>query len=409
MSFIYTHNTINVEDEQFQLLFKRWCERKTTDQEDIELARYFAEKDTQATLSPLLREQWNQLNANKQSDQDDASIKMANTILQQSIDDQSPLSETPITYMRRQWLKYAAAILLLAASATTIYFIQRTNTSEGELPQLAEVPVDILPGGAKATLTLADGRIIILDSTSDGSVAQQGYTKIIKPQNGQLSYMQEKDKQQPVPATPNSKAAIMYNTISTPNGGQYQITLPDGSRVWLNAASSLTFPTTFQGTARKVMLKGEAYFEIDGNKNAPFIVEASDNNIMVLGTSFNVHAYAEPGTVKTSLCDGVVKVNNTILKPGQAFVRGRVIATNIEQDIAWKDGVFDFRDLKVEDAMRQLARWYNLEIVYEGSVANKVFGGRMGRGLTLSQVLRGLDGVGVYLKLEGKVLYVRPS
>jgi ferric-dicitrate binding protein FerR (iron transport regulator) len=196
--------------------------------------------------------------------------------------------------------------------------------------------------------------------------------------------------------------------MSTPRGGQYQLQLPDGSKVWLNAESSITYPITFTGNERKVTISGEVYFEVAKDKNKPFRVSAGDLHVEVLGTHFNINAYADEGSAKTSLLEGSVKIDREILQPGQAYVNGKVIAADVEHDVAWKNGVFNFNDQNLSQIMRQLARWYNLEIEYPQGVPKKEYGGEIGRNLTLAQVLKGLENSGVRFELKGRQLIVKP-
>jgi len=201
---------------------------------------------------------------------------------------------------------------------------------------------------------------------------------------------------------------LQYNTMSTPRGGQYRLTLPDGTLVWLNAESSITYPTVFAATERSVTVTGEAYLEVAKEKNRPFRVMAGDANIEVLGTHFNINAYANEGHTKTSLLEGSVKINSRILQPGQAFANGEVFQTNVARDVAWKNGVFNFNDQNLAQVMRQLARWYNLEVEYPLGVPKKEYGGEMGRNLSLGQVLKGMESTGLRFELNGRKLTVKP-
>jgi ferric-dicitrate binding protein FerR (iron transport regulator) len=177
--------------------------------------------------------------------------------------------------------------------------------------------------------------------------------------------------------------------------------------VWLNAASSITYPTAFPTRTREVTVTGEAYFEVRKNPAQPFVVKTPSDEIAVLGTSFNVNAYADEAAIKTSLIEGSIQVGQNVLQPGQAFIDGKVIQTNVQQDVAWKNGVFDFNDLNGDEAMRQLARWYDIEIKYDGNIREVKFGGELDRSLNLSQVLRGLEGIGgLHFSLEGKTVTV---
>jgi ferric-dicitrate binding protein FerR (iron transport regulator) len=292
---------------------------------------------------------------------------------------------------------YAAAVLVLLVSG--VYLVGRRHDSPQ--PAVAAVPVmteRVRPGTQRAILTLADGRTLTLDSAANGRIAQQGAVQVLKLANGQVRY-------QPLGAGGEDK--LVYNTMSTPLGGQYQLTLPDGSNVWLNAGSSITYPTAFPGNERKVTVTGEVYFEVTKNKNKAFRVIAGDQEIEVLGTHFNINAYTDEGHVKTSLLEGAIKVNRVLLRPGQAFAHSRIETTNVEQDVAWKNGVFNFNNQSLAQVMRQLARWYDLEIVYPNGVPRKEYGGEMGRDLSLGQVLKGLQNSNVHFELNGKRLTVR--
>ncbi len=266
---------------------------------------------------------------------------------------------------------------------------------------------DVLPGGNKATLTLADGSTIVLDDAQNGTLAQQGNSKIIKL-DGKLSYD---------PTNKNSRE-IVYNTISTPKGGQYQLELPDGSQVWLNATSSIHFPTSFIGTERRIEVTGEAYFEITRNPNMPFIVSVNNAEIQVLGTHFNVNAYSDEDNVKTTLLEGSVKFvndgNTNILKPGQQAQltkeRTTKVVSNVDVDevVAWKNGMFDFDNANIETVMRQLSRWYDVEIEYKGK-NDDLFIAEMRRNINLSDALKALELTGkVKFDIQGKKIIVMP-
>ncbi len=266
---------------------------------------------------------------------------------------------------------------------------------------------DVLPGGNKATLTLADGSTIVLDDAQNGTLAQQGNSKIIKL-DGKLSYD---------PTNKNSRE-VVYNTISTPKGGQYQLELPDGSQVWLNATSSIHFPTSFIGTERRIEVTGEAYFEITRNPNMPFIVSVNNAEIQVLGTHFNVNAYSDEDNVKTTLLEGSVKFvndgNTNILKPGQQAQltkeRTTKVVSNVDVDevVAWKNGMFDFDNAGIETVMRQLSRWYDVEIEYKGK-NDDLFIAEMRRNINLSDALKALELTGkVKFDIQGKKIIVMP-
>jgi ferric-dicitrate binding protein FerR (iron transport regulator) len=196
--------------------------------------------------------------------------------------------------------------------------------------------------------------------------------------------------------------------LTTPRGGQYQLTLPDGSRVWLNAMSSITYPVLFSEKERKVNITGEVYFEVEKKPGHPFIVNTRAESITVLGTHFNIRAYENEGDVKTSLLEGSVKVADKILDPGQAYVDGNVLTTDTEQDVAWKNGYFNFDGADLKTVMQQLERWYDIEVVYKGqsSPGKYQFHGEMQRSLRLSQVIRILNAMEIQFSIEGKKLIV---
>ncbi len=299
-----------------------------------------------------------------------------------------------------RFFKYAA-ILLLIATAAWLWQQPSKQRPPAVIAENKPVPHDLQPGGDRAMLTLADGSTIVLDSAANGQIAKQGSVQVVKLSNGQLQY-QFLNGKVPVPTT------LQYNTMSTPRGGQYRLTLPDGTLVWLNAESSITYPTVFGAAERSVTVTGEAYLEVAKEKNRPFRVMAGDANIEVLGTHFNINAYANEGHTKTSLLEGSVKINSRILQPGQAFANGEVFQTNVARDVAWKNGVFNFNDQNLAQVMRQLARWYNLEVEYPLGVPKKEYGGEMGRNLSLSQVLKGLESTGLRFDLNERKLTVKP-
>jgi len=310
-------------------------------------------------------------------------------------------------HVLRKWGWAAAAILLITVGAYLLS-VQRKNTTVS-IPGTSKL-ADIAPGKQGAILTLADGSQVVLDSLANGIVARQNGAQVVL-KNGQLSY----------DALGQATAEITYNTISAPRGRQFQLVLPDGSRVWLNAASSLTYPTAFSGRERSVKISGEAYFEIARDEQRPFKVNIDDETgIQVLGTRFNVHAYPEEASIKTTLLEGSVRMisgkHNALLAPGQAAqISGKAgqpiqITNNTDpgKALAWKNGLFDFEDTSLEEVMRQLARWYDIEIVYETGIPPIVFGGKISRDMMLSDLLKVLDDSEVHFRTEGRRLIVMP-
>jgi transmembrane sensor len=323
------------------------------------------------------------------------------------------------TKPRRKWqIPAAAAVLLVFGLA---YFItNRTTTKAVVAKNISPKPIlknDVAPGGNKAILTLADGSSIVLDSASNGTLGQQGNIKILKLDNGLLAYSVNGKE-----LTESDEA--FYNTISTPRGGQYKITLADGTMVWLNAASSIRFPVLFTGTQRKVEITGEVYFEVAKNKTMPFKVKASSSEVEVLGTHFNVNAYEDEASIKTTLLEGSVKVSTTsfvsntqttkFLQPGQqasSSNNGKINILNnvdLEETMAWKNGRFQFKSTDLKSMLRQIARWYDVDVEYKGNV-DLHFTGQLTRNENVSKVFEKLALTNeVHFKIEGRRIIVSP-
>ncbi len=300
----------------------------------------------------------------------------------------------------RTW--YAAASIILLMLSVLIY--SRSYVENPVAAQAEKGPVeveDILPGENKAILILDDGSRINLDDAASGLIASESNTTIRKLPDGQLHY---------VAGAPKAGSEIRFNTVATPRGGQFQITLPDGSRVWLNAGSSLRFPTLFTGGERKVELTGEAYFEVAENKAMPFKVLANNSEIRVLGTHFNVMAYDDEKQMNTTLLEGSVQIlkgaDKVLIKPGQSAILNKasekitVAAADADQAVAWKNGYFIFVDESIESIMRKVSRWYDVEVSYTGNLNNKDFTGTISRNKNVSELLRMLELTGaVHFKI----------
>jgi ferric-dicitrate binding protein FerR (iron transport regulator) len=304
----------------------------------------------------------------------------------------------------------AAAAVLLIGAGSYFWFSHKTYAPLQATVGKAK-PHDLPPGRDAATLTLADGKTIILDSAS-GAITQQGGATVIN-MKGQVSYAHASGK--------NNEPVVVYNTVTTARGNQYQLILADGSKVWLNSASSLRFPTSFTGDRREVVLDGEGYFEVTKDASKPFHVKTRTQDIEVLGTHFNVNAYNDEDATKTTLLEGKVKVMNqsvigdqqsAILKPGeQAVLTGNSPFTidhspDLEQVMAWKNGWFEFDETDIKVIMRQISRWYDVDIKYEAKTTNETYGGRISRNLNLSNILKMLESYKLHFRLEGKNLTV---
>lgn len=305
----------------------------------------------------------------------------------------------------RLWFRIVAILLLCVG----VVFFKMKDDRPNRV-------ADIAPGGNKAILTLADGSRIVLDTAGKGNLAHQGAVRITKTDDGQLVYTINEGSKK------DETAAGLSNSIVTPKGGQYQVNLPDGTRVWLNAASSLTFPVSFAKLKeRKVELKGEAYFEVQKDLTKPFIVQSDKQIVQVLGTHFNIDAYSDEPNTKTTLLEGSVKVRGlnvaigeeALLKPGQqariksASGQADVVSVDPTSEIAWKNGLFFFENEPIENIMKQITRWYDVEVVYEDDVKGKTVWGSVTRYTNVSKVLSILALTGeIHFKLEGRRITV---
>lgn len=324
-----------------------------------------------------------------------------------------PKIEAPATrwvpLLQAKWIRYAAAIILVSLAILSYLFKNKgtqNTVAHTAIPAVKDIP----PGGNKAILQLADGTSIVLDTAADGQLASRGNVQVIKLTNGQLQFVVNKVSDD------HPDAANAFNTVSTPRGGQYELLLPDGTHIWLNAFTSLRFPTAFTGNQRLVQLTGEAYFEVQKDASKPFLVQTDHTTTEVLGTHFNVNAYTDESTVTTTLLEGKVNVitgtGNTVLLPGQqAISAGGNSKLNknadVEEAVAWKNGRFQFSGTDIKTLMRQIGRWYDVEINYTGDVQSAHLTGEVPRTLSLLQVMKVLEESGVDVELQGKVLSVK--
>jgi transmembrane sensor len=308
----------------------------------------------------------------------------------------------------RLWPRIAAAAsILLFLSFGTYFLLHKKNSVQ---PFVISRAKDIAPGGNKAILTLANGQKIILNSVGNGLLAEQGNSAINKTADGQVVYA--------VSGSENTASEIQYNLLTIPRGGEYQaLVLPDGSKVWLNSASSLRYPIAFTGNERKVELTGEAYFEVAHNAAKPFRVTSNGQTVEVLGTHFNINAYDDEPAIKTTLLEGKVKVTATannevrILQPGQqSALNSRLFdVTPVETDeaVAWKNGQFMFENDNIQYIMRSISRWYNVTVEYSGAIPGDSFGGGISRFKNVSEVLNVLQLTGkVHFEMEGRKIIV---
>lgn len=326
--------------------------------------------------------------------------------IQQQLKEKYPVADSPVHrvhFMRQAWFRYASAAVLVITFSIFAWMILKPADQQ-QTSSNTTTPVPVIPAGTdKAVLQLADGKTIQLDSSA-GQIIHDGNLNV-NNNSGKLNYEGVSSK-------------VEWHTLSTPRGGQYNLRLPDGTEVWLNAASSITFPNSFTGNEREVKITGEVYFEVAQQKSQPFKVDIDGRaSVEVLGTHFNINAYTDEPYIATTLTEGAVKMTDrkqsAVLSPGQQArinTKGMNVLKNADTDLvlAWKNGLFRFEAASIEEVLRQFARWYNVEIVMEQNDPDILFSGEVNRNLTLMQALTVLEKMGVRFSLRGRHLTVKP-
>lgn len=310
--------------------------------------------------------------------------------------------------VRYVWPAIAGAAALICLGI--FLYIQQgqndKNISDLTIVQSTKRFPSIALGSKRALLTLSNGEQIILDSMSEKMLSQQLGTPVKKTQ-GKLHYIDDARHQGDKPS--------QQNTISTPPGSEFELLLPDGTNVWLNAGSSITYPTHFSGAYRAIKLLGEAYFDVAKNKDQPFVIDANGTQIKVLGTQFNVHAYQNEETVKTTLVAGAILVKSKKLNPGQQAItfpaseKVKISTVDLQEATAWRHGYFYFADEKLPTVMKTLARWYDIEVSYSGDLHDKTFGGTISRYEDFNKLLKAIELTGsVHFQVNGRRVMVSP-
>lgn len=388
-------------------LLQRYADKTCTNDEKAQLMQLLQQAEHDEAVQQLI-DQMMLERAPLHALPDDTAESILQTILQAG---KQPVVAIDTHQPRlRMWRVAAAAIILLFLAVAGWLWLNPTSSNDTvKTEKPTTTSNEILPGGNKALLTLADGRTIVLDSTANGMIAKQGGATVFKRDDGQLDYNAETQQ----------TAELLYNQLRTPRGGQYQLRLPDGTNVWLNSMSSIRYPTTFTGNERRIELSGEAYFEVAKNTAMPFKVSVDGKaEIEVLGTHFNINSYSDEPYVNTTLLEGSVRVRGLATRSSKLIVPGEQVQlqqngqlqvqknVNIEQVMAWKNGVFYFDNTDLPTLLRQLSRWYAIDIVYEGTVPKRQFAGKMQRDLNLSQVLRILQTNKVRYRVEQQKLII---
>ncbi|MHA4845010.1 FecR family protein [Flavitalea antarctica] len=395
-------------------LFQLYLSNSIQKPEYSEMLRLLDVEDQGEMLQSELTDLWLQAADTPLAVNDNIWNEKVQFLLQQINEKNSDV--TPVRKIS-PWFKYrwVAAAFFLALSAGLYYYLNRPERSGSREVTIAkaDTAMGVMPGGNKATLTLADGTSIILDNSPIGTIGQQGAANVTKLSSGQLSY--NSNNEQP--------KELLYNLLATPLGGQFQVTLADGTLVWLNSGSTLRYPTVFVGDDRKVEITGEVYFEVAKDPLHPFKVTINSpshgtEEVEVLGTEFNINAYKDEPMVRTTLINGIVNINSAKgriqMKPGQQWQNGiaendKLISNvNLEEVIAWKNGNFQFENAEIKDVMRQLARWYDIDVEYKG-VVSQHFDGTLSRNVNILKVLEMLELTGeVSFKVEGRKVVVMP-
>ncbi|HVS95097.1 MAG TPA: FecR domain-containing protein [Puia sp.] len=383
-------------DERTEYLLEAYLDNRLSDSEWSELRAILADADRENEIKDLLqagmeRQPPGQLYLERDYD------ALASRIM--GVD----LPTARVRRLPLRWAVAAAVFVLLAGIFLLTRHVHRDSSEVGKIAR------DVAPGGNRAILTLANGTQIVLDSAANGELAVQGKMRVFKTAGGELKYQ---------PGATGEDVGTAYNTLVTPRGGQYHLILPDGSQVWLNAASSIRYPTAFSEGRRSVSMTGEAYFEVAENRAKPFQVKIGDHAAVdVLGTHFNVNAYSDEPDIRTTLLEGSVKLSQgtkgVLIRPGEQGLvsNGGIVVreTDTGAAVAWKNGFFQFKDADLATVMRQLARWYDITVRLEGGAGNAQFSGKIGRDLTLTQLLDGLSHQKVHYRLEeGRRLVITP-
>ncbi|MBO9727363.1 MAG: FecR domain-containing protein [Chitinophaga sp.] len=384
-----------------------------TPAEEQELMQYVKSEEFDEVIKNKISEYWQSADDTPFLPENKQNV-ILNRILFSEQTSTQLLQQTTTRKKKRYGMLAAASLLVLLLVAGGFFYLQK-KTAFHQPPILAlQGKKDIQPGKTGAILTLSDGSTIVLDSAREGALAKQNGANITKTAAGSLAYDV---------TTQTDPGTIAWNTITTPRGSQYEITLPDGTRVWLNAATSLQYPVAFvKGAERRVILSGEAYFEANSNEQSPFkvTVQTHHNNegeVTALGTRFNIMAYDDEAAVHTTLLEGAVLVsragNSKRLVPGQQAIfppenNNTILIENVDTEIAvaWKKGFFRFDQQKLPAIMRQVGRWYNVDISYEGRTPDIIFGGGIDKHLPLSRILGALEKYGLRFEVTDRKVNV---
>jgi len=388
--------------EVFKKLMRHYVSGEITPEGKSRLLQMIEDPQYAKDLDTILRKNYDQVQTNEAETLSTETFIHSLRERMNSNSKQEEEQEEEIAKPLFNWRRIAAAASVLLVLGIGFYKYTQKTTA----PTIVATEKNIItPGTSGAILTLADGSQIVLDSVANGVLANQNST-VVSKKDGTLVY-----------SGGNANTAAK-NSMITPRGRQYQLVLSDGTKVWLNASSSITFPTTFIHKERRVAITGEAYFEVAKDKNHPFIVTANDIEVKVLGTHFNINSYHEEKSTKTTLLEGSVLVSNkkekSLLEPGQQATQSNTGTLsvkkleNLDEVMAWRKGLFYFSNTSLENVMQQISRWYDVNIVFEKGVPARSFDGEISRELNLDEVLKILETNNIHFKIEGKTIRVLP-
>lgn len=374
-----------MDKERLKILFQKKIEKTISENEKKEFFDLLAEPGSLDFLCAWSKEI--DISENLSSEMSDSATQKVweNILLRKK--ERSPKVKFLST---KKWRTAAAIIVVsLMLAGSYKYFSITPKIEVVKIEAGNKIIKDAMPGHAGAILKLSNGNSFLLDTIQNGSLAK-GIVKSSKA------------------LRINGASDTAHAILTTPLGRQQKLKLSDGTIVWLNAGSSISFPLLFKRNTREVEITGEVYFEVKHKREQPFIVKAGNEQIEDIGTHFDVNAYGDESSIKTTLLEGSVKVGKKILRPGQQYANGKVFKVNADATVAWVTGYFQFEHANIKTVMRQIARWYNVKVNYEGKIPNQLFGGEIQRSLKLSQLLDLLAGTGIHYTLDGNKLTIRP-
>lgn len=392
-----------MDNQQLAKLLSLYMNQESSQEETFELFEYINDPGNEQQVKDVIGDA-----LNSEIGIDILPVHRLKVVLSQIFDHEMPPATQQPDGGKRLWPRIAVAVSALLFLSFGGYFL---------LHKKQVVPInavsqhhDLAPGRNKAILTLSSGEKISLSDAKNGIIAKENQGIIQKAADGSIVYQGN--------SSAGGSQQLVYNTITTPRGGQWPVVLPDGSRVMLNAASSLRYPVAFTNNERVVELTGEAYFEVAHNAAKPFRVVSNGQTVEVLGTHFNINAYSDEPAIITTLLEGSVKVRKedaiVTIRPGEEAVwadharQFKVDQADLDAAVAWKNGLFQFNHTSIESIMRQASRWYDVEISYKENIPHLTFSGNLPRSVNASRLLEILSITGVHFNIEGKKIIVTP-